>query len=58
VFASDIDGDGDFTRYTVDGNFDAASCAYAGDVDGDGDQDVLGAAYAIDSITWWENLLY
>ncbi|MCK4593379.1 VCBS repeat-containing protein, partial [bacterium] len=36
--------------------FRGAHCVYAADVDGDNDIDVLGAAYADNDITWWENL--
>jgi hypothetical protein len=50
------DGSGtSWTKHTVDGNFAGAASVYAADVDGDDDLDVLGAAYAADDITWWEN---
>jgi len=42
-------------EYTVDGFFSRAYSVYATDVDGDGDTDVLGAAYMLNDITWWEN---
>ncbi|MFC1462658.1 FG-GAP-like repeat-containing protein [Verrucomicrobiota bacterium] len=45
----------DFSRHTVDGDFDGAGSVYAADVDGDGDMDVLGAAGDADDIAWWEN---
>jgi hypothetical protein len=50
------DGSGtSWTEHTVDGYFNAATSVYAQDVDGDGDMDVLGSAYAVHDITWWEN---
>jgi hypothetical protein len=49
-------GDGTaWTQHIIDGNFDYAVSVHAADVDGDGDLDVLGAAYADNAITWWEN---
>jgi hypothetical protein len=51
-------GDGsEWIAHTVDGNFDGAFSVFATDVDGDGDMDVLGAAFAADDITWWENTM-
>ena len=44
-----------WTEHTVDDSFDGAISVYCADVDGDGDQDVLGAAYTGDAITWWQN---
>jgi PKD repeat protein len=44
-----------WAEHTVDGLFAQAQSVYTADVDGDGDTDVLGAAYADDDITWWEN---
>jgi hypothetical protein len=46
-----------FTPYTIQSGFDMPYEVYAADVDGDGDNDVLAAACAADSITWWENRL-
>ncbi|MHC4395858.1 MAG: FG-GAP repeat domain-containing protein [Planctomycetota bacterium] len=49
-------GDGtNWAEYTVDFEFDGASCIYAADVDSDGDLDVLGAAGDSNEISWWEN---
>ncbi len=36
--------------------FNQAYSIYSVDIDGDGDNDVLGAAFADDAITWWENV--
>ena len=44
-----------WTDHTVDGNFNGAWSVYSEDIDGDGDMDVLGAAYEVDDIAWWEN---
>jgi hypothetical protein len=44
-----------WTEHTVDGAFDGAISVNAADVDGDGDMDVLGAAWLLDDISWWEN---
>ena len=40
---------------TVDGSFDGAYSVFVSDVDGDGDMDILGAAYLVGDIAWWEN---
>jgi len=37
--------------------FEGAISVWAADVDGDGDNDVLGAAWFDNAITWWENTL-
>ncbi len=63
IFADDItwwenlDGTGlVWFEHIVDGEYDGVQSVYAADMDGDGDIDVLGAAYSVDEITWWENL--
>ncbi|MEQ8211053.1 MAG: FG-GAP-like repeat-containing protein [Lacipirellulaceae bacterium] len=49
-------GDGSaWAEHTIDGSFNGAASVRTADVDGDGDLDVLGAAFAADDITWWEN---
>lgn len=51
-----IDGSGtSWTKHLVDNYFEYPRCIYSEDIDGDGDMDVLGAAYDINNITWWEN---
>jgi hypothetical protein len=44
-----------FTKHTVDDNFDGASSVYAIDLDDDSDVDILGAADAANDVSWWEN---
>ena len=44
-----------WTQHTIDDSFENARWVYAADVDGDADTDILGAAQAGNSITWWEN---
>jgi len=44
-----------WTEHVVSSSFGGARSVYAEDVDGDGDLDVLGAAFAANDITWWEN---
>jgi hypothetical protein len=44
-----------WTEHTVDGEFDGAWSVHAADLDADGDNDVLGAAFVADDLTWWEN---
>ncbi len=44
-----------WTEHTLNGAFDQAFSVYAADVDVDGDMDVLGAAFADNTIAWWEN---
>jgi len=52
-----LDGSGlNWSEHIVDGEFDGANHVYAEDVDGDGDMDVLGTAFGVSDITWWENL--
>ncbi len=36
-------------------NFDQVYSIYSADIDGDGDNDLIGAAFRDDEITWWEN---
>jgi hypothetical protein len=49
-------GDGSaWTEHVVNGDFDGATSVSAADMDKDGDMDVLGAAYNLDDVTWWEN---
>ncbi|MFC1929045.1 FG-GAP-like repeat-containing protein [Chloroflexota bacterium] len=49
------DGNENFTKHTIDGNYLRAASVYAADVDSDGDVDVLGAAEYLSDISWWEN---
>jgi hypothetical protein len=44
-----------WTEHVVDSTFTNANEVYAADVDGDEDMDIVGAAFADDDITWWEN---
>ena len=44
-----------WTERSVGEGFLGAWWVIAADVDGDGDDDVVGAAYTADAITWWEN---
>jgi hypothetical protein len=44
-----------WTKLYVDWNFSGARSVYAADIDSDGDLDVIGAAYNIGQIAWWEN---
>ncbi len=49
---------GDGTRWVkrrIDLAFDGARSAAPADVVGDGDLDVLGAAFEVDLVAWWEN---
>ena len=43
-------------EYTVNGYFDGTKSVHSADINGDGYMDVLGAAFADDDITWWENV--
>ncbi len=54
VFAA-MPANANWSKQTIDGNYDGAFIAYAVDLDSDGDMDVLGAARDGDEITWWEN---
>ena len=50
------EGDGSaWLEWTIDGDFQGAEGVFASDVDGDGDMDVLGSAFEVDEIAWWEN---
>jgi hypothetical protein len=44
-----------WTKHTINANYDGAYSVFAIDLDDDGDIDVLGAASIADYITWWEN---
>ena len=49
-------GDGvTWTKHTVEAEFTGAWAVHAADLDRDGDMDILGLAYNLDDITWWEN---
>jgi hypothetical protein len=49
------DGSGtSWTEHTVDSDFIGSRSVYSADVNGDGYMDVLGAASAVDDITWWD----
>ncbi|MCD6586951.1 MAG: T9SS type A sorting domain-containing protein [Candidatus Fermentibacteraceae bacterium] len=43
-------------RVVVAINFTTANSVHSADMDGDGDIDVLGSAYELGQICWWENL--
>jgi hypothetical protein len=45
-----------WTKRTIDDNFDGPVCVNAADIDGDNDLDVVGAADMTDEIVWWENV--
>ena len=50
------DGSGtSWVKRTIDSTFTRAASVHATDIDGDGDIDVLGAAFAADEVSWWEN---
>ncbi len=50
------DGSGEtWTERVVDDSFSGAYSVFSEDIDDDGDQDILGAAYYDNDITWWEN---
>ena len=52
-----VDGSGDnWSEHLIDGDFDRGASVFAADIDSDGDNDVLGAGYLTDDITWWENV--
>jgi len=44
-----------WSEHVVDGDFDGAKAVRAADVDGDGDFDVIGVAWDVGEVTWWEN---
>ncbi|MCX7022266.1 MAG: FG-GAP-like repeat-containing protein [bacterium] len=53
---SNDDGAGtDWTKHTVESDYDGATCVYAADVDGDDDIDILGTSSSFNEIAWWEN---
>ncbi|MBD3368728.1 hypothetical protein GF402_00005, partial [Candidatus Fermentibacteria bacterium] len=50
------DGSGtSWTTHLIEGYFERAFAVHAEDINGDGNMDVVGAAYDVDEITWWEN---
>ena len=52
-----IDGSGDsWSEHLIDEDFKTVTFVFAADIDGDGDNDVLGASYTADDVTWWENV--
>jgi len=60
VFVDEItwwenDGNENFTKHIIDGNFGGAWAVYAIDLDDDSDVDVLGTAIDVDEVAWWEN---
>ncbi len=46
----------DWEEHLVAGGFGGSRSVYAADIDNDGDMDLMGAAFADNDITWWENL--
>ena len=46
----------EFEENIIDDAFDGAAFVYSEDVDGDGDMDVLGSAWGVDEVAWWENV--
>jgi len=49
------DGQQNFTKYLIDGNFTYVTAIKAADVDGDGNMDVLAASYTLDDLVWYKN---
>lgn len=51
-----VNSDGSlWTKNSVAVNFNYAKSATAADIDGDGDLDIVGSAYSLDELVWWEN---
>lgn len=51
-----VDGLGaSWTEHTVDPFFFGAISVYSEDINNDGYMDIIGAAYYVNEITWWEN---
>jgi hypothetical protein len=46
-----------FSKHVIDPEVMGASSVHCADFDGDGDNDVLGASYALEYVSWWENRL-
>jgi len=44
-----------FTKHMIDSYFYGACSIYASDIDGDSLTDVLGSAWNVNTIAWWEN---
>jgi FG-GAP-like repeat/Secretion system C-terminal sorting domain/Kre9/KNH-like N-terminal Ig-like domain len=52
-----LDGIGlEWVEHTIDNDIYGLRRVHAADLDGDGDQDVVGASYEDDIVTWWENI--
>ena len=45
-----------FDENIIDRAFAGAAFVYSEDVDGDRDMDVLGSAWGVDEVAWWENV--
>lgn len=46
---------GQVARHQVAAGFDGAFAVHSADIDGDGDNDVLGGAWDLGAVSWWEN---
>ena len=54
-----IDGSGtSWAEHTVDGAFYGSECVYSADINDDGNMDILGTAYSLNDITWWDLTAY
>ena len=44
-----------WTEFTITNSFTGSHFVYGCDLDKDGDQDILGAAYSVNEVSWWRN---